>query len=149
MVNKPVRLAYDIRELDIIENILSKTWNLELFYRLQAQNFYYILHDLNKGINQCFKNPHKKILCISECICNECSTSTAEQIWLTFFLIILIGPYFLGKVSTSSRVNRLQNPTLKNVFLSVALVRCYAKHPIRCVSLNFVCALQVIFICDV
>ena len=51
MVNKPVRLAYDIRELDIIENILSKTWNLELFYGLQAQNFYYILHDLNKGIN--------------------------------------------------------------------------------------------------
>ena len=49
MVNKPVRLAYDIRELDIIENILSKTWNLELFYGLQAQNFYYILHDLNKG----------------------------------------------------------------------------------------------------
>ena len=34
MVNKPVRLPYDIRELDIIENILSKTWNLELFYGL-------------------------------------------------------------------------------------------------------------------
>ena len=49
-VNKPVRLAYDICKLDIIENILSKTRNLELLHGFEAQNLYNIFHDLNKTI---------------------------------------------------------------------------------------------------